>query len=309
MRAMGGRPVLMQRFPHGAGGQSFFQKRVPDNAPEWLETTIVSTVNGTPSRALVVADLAHVAWAVNLGCLGFHVWPFARRRSRVRRRAAPRPRPAARHRLRRGARRRVRAQGAARRARDRRLPEDDRQPRASTSTSGSSRAGTPIEVRSAAVAARARARAPPARPPHRRLVEGGARRADLRRLQPERAAQDRVRRVVGARPRRARRCRPRSRWDELDDDRSRRADDRDGAGAARARRRSVGRRSTTPRSRSSRCSRLHRRDRENGLKDAPWPPVYPKKPDEPPRVAPSRARKPDEAATSTGRRRPEARCR
>jgi DNA ligase D-like protein (predicted polymerase) len=35
----------------------------------------VATVNGTTSRALVAADLAHVAWAVNLGCLGFHVWP------------------------------------------------------------------------------------------------------------------------------------------------------------------------------------------------------------------------------------------
>src|SRR5436190_1797675 len=66
----------MQRFPHGAGGPSFFQKRVPANAPEWLETTTVMTVNGTPSRALVIADLAHVAWAVNLGCLGFHVWPY-----------------------------------------------------------------------------------------------------------------------------------------------------------------------------------------------------------------------------------------
>ncbi len=75
MRTMGGRPVLMQRFPQGAGGPSFFQKRVPKNAPEWLATTTVSTVNGTPSRALVIADRAHVAWAVNLGCLGFHVWP------------------------------------------------------------------------------------------------------------------------------------------------------------------------------------------------------------------------------------------
>jgi DNA ligase D len=75
MRTMGGRPVLMQRFPQGAGGPSFFQKRVPDNAPEWLETTTVETVNGTPSRALVAADVAHVAWAVNLACLGFHVWP------------------------------------------------------------------------------------------------------------------------------------------------------------------------------------------------------------------------------------------
>jgi DNA ligase D len=76
MRAMGGRPVLMQRFPKGAGGPSFFQKRVPDGAPDWLETTTVQTVNGTPSRALVAADVAHVAWAVNLACLGFHVWPY-----------------------------------------------------------------------------------------------------------------------------------------------------------------------------------------------------------------------------------------
>jgi DNA ligase D len=75
LRAIGGRPVLLQRFPNGASGTSFFQKRVPENAPEWLQTTIVSTPNGTTSRALVAADLAHVLWAVNLGCLGFHVWP------------------------------------------------------------------------------------------------------------------------------------------------------------------------------------------------------------------------------------------
>jgi DNA ligase D-like protein (predicted polymerase) len=43
--------------------------------PEWLETTTEQTVNGTPSRALVIGDVAHVAWAVNLACLGFHVWP------------------------------------------------------------------------------------------------------------------------------------------------------------------------------------------------------------------------------------------
>ena len=36
---------------------------------------------------------------------------------------------------------------------------------------------------------------------------------------------------------------------------------------------------------------LHERDRAAGLMDAPWPPVYPKQPGEPPRVAPSRARR------------------
>ena len=36
---------------------------------------------------------------------------------------------------------------------------------------------------------------------------------------------------------------------------------------------------------------MNARDRASGLMDAPWPPVYPKQPDEPPRVAPSRAKK------------------
>ena len=38
---------------------------------------------------------------------------------------------------------------------------------------------------------------------------------------------------------------------------------------------------------------LQEQDRAAGLLDAPWPPVYPKQPDEPPRVAPSRARRQD----------------
>lgn len=75
MRQMRDRPVMMQRFPDGAGGKSFFQKRVPDFAPEWLTSTDVTTVNGTTSRALVIADIAHLVWAVNLGCIGFHAWP------------------------------------------------------------------------------------------------------------------------------------------------------------------------------------------------------------------------------------------
>ena len=63
-------------IPRGCGGNSFFQKRVPQNAPTWLQTTDVTTPNGTRSNALVVADIAHVLWAVNLGCLGLHLWPY-----------------------------------------------------------------------------------------------------------------------------------------------------------------------------------------------------------------------------------------
>src|SRR5437868_171701 len=69
------RPLLLERYPNGAGGKSWFQKRVPKSVPPWLQTTELATPNGTTSDALVAADLAHVIWGVNLGCLGFHVWP------------------------------------------------------------------------------------------------------------------------------------------------------------------------------------------------------------------------------------------
>jgi DNA ligase D len=76
LAAMGGRPVLLERFPNGVGGSSFFQKRVAaTKADPWLTTTRVATPNGTTADALVAVDLAHVLWAVNMGCLGFHVWP------------------------------------------------------------------------------------------------------------------------------------------------------------------------------------------------------------------------------------------
>jgi len=76
MRTLQDRPVLLERYPNGVRGKSFFQKRIPDSAPGWLDTTTVQTINGTPSRALVIADLAHVLWAANQGVLGLHVWPY-----------------------------------------------------------------------------------------------------------------------------------------------------------------------------------------------------------------------------------------
>jgi DNA ligase D len=76
MRTVRDRPALLQRWPDGATGKSFFQKRIPASAPAWLRTTTVSTPNGTTSRAIVMADIAHVLWAANQGCLGFHPWPY-----------------------------------------------------------------------------------------------------------------------------------------------------------------------------------------------------------------------------------------
>jgi len=76
MNTLKNRPLLLERYPDGASGKSWFQKRVPKTAPPWLTTMEVSTPNGTTSDALVAADMAHIVWGVNLGCLGFHVWPI-----------------------------------------------------------------------------------------------------------------------------------------------------------------------------------------------------------------------------------------
>jgi DNA ligase D len=76
MNTLRDRPLLLERYPDGASGKSWFQKRVPKSTPSWVTTTVVSTPNGTTSDALVAADLAHILWAVNLGCIGFHVWPY-----------------------------------------------------------------------------------------------------------------------------------------------------------------------------------------------------------------------------------------
>ena len=143
MRAAGGRPTLMQRFPHGAEGSSFFQKRVPETAPEWLQTTIVSTPNGTTSRALVLADMAHVVWAVNLACLGFHVWPYPHDRPEVadelRLDLDPQPGVDFDERPGRGGRAPRACSTSSGSSATRRRPATA----ASTSTCGSSRAGTP----------------------------------------------------------------------------------------------------------------------------------------------------------------------
>lgn len=73
------RPTVLKRFPDGAGGEFFFQKRVPASRPEWLETVTVAFPSGRTAEELCPVDVAHLAWAVNLGCLDLNPWPVRRR--------------------------------------------------------------------------------------------------------------------------------------------------------------------------------------------------------------------------------------
>ena len=72
------RPTVLKRYPDGATGEPFFQKRVPEKRPEWLETVTVTFPSGRQADELCPVDVAHIVWAANLGCLDLNPWPVRR---------------------------------------------------------------------------------------------------------------------------------------------------------------------------------------------------------------------------------------
>jgi bifunctional non-homologous end joining protein LigD len=68
------RPTVLKRFVNGAAEPPFFQKRIPDSAPEWLQTTTVTFPSGRSARELLPNDAAHLVWAVNLGVIDWNPW-------------------------------------------------------------------------------------------------------------------------------------------------------------------------------------------------------------------------------------------
>jgi DNA ligase D len=72
------RPTVMKRWVDGVDGEPFFQKRVPDSAPPWIETATVTFPSGRHARELVPNDAAHLVWGVNLGVIDWNPWPVRR---------------------------------------------------------------------------------------------------------------------------------------------------------------------------------------------------------------------------------------
>src|SRR5277367_3747181 len=72
------RPTTLKRWVDGVGGDFFFQKRVPETAPAWLQTATVHFPSGRSARELVVNDAAHLVWGVNLGVIDWNPWPVRR---------------------------------------------------------------------------------------------------------------------------------------------------------------------------------------------------------------------------------------
>ncbi len=66
------RPNMLKRFVDGAEKPPFYQKRAPENRPEWLRTVTLSFPSGRTAEEVVVDDAAGLAWIVNLGCIELH---------------------------------------------------------------------------------------------------------------------------------------------------------------------------------------------------------------------------------------------
>jgi bifunctional non-homologous end joining protein LigD len=75
LRGVGGRPMALKRFPNGAAGDFFFQKRAPDKRPDYVRTVELSFPSGRTADEIVVDDAAGLAWVINLGCIDLNPHP------------------------------------------------------------------------------------------------------------------------------------------------------------------------------------------------------------------------------------------
>jgi DNA ligase D-like protein (predicted polymerase) len=75
LRAAGGRPNVLVRYPNGIKGEFFYQKRAPESRPPWTEVVSLRFPSGRSADELVPRDAAALAWMANMACLELHPHP------------------------------------------------------------------------------------------------------------------------------------------------------------------------------------------------------------------------------------------
>src|SRR5690349_24600713 len=68
------RAMVMKRYPNGAAGDFFFQKRAPVPRPEWIEICSIKHASESVIDFPIVKDLASLLWIINLGCIDLNPW-------------------------------------------------------------------------------------------------------------------------------------------------------------------------------------------------------------------------------------------
>ncbi|CAN5342863.1 non-homologous end-joining DNA ligase [soil metagenome] len=74
VRANGDRPVSLQRFPDGVDGEWFFSKNPPKGAPDFVRAVPVVYPSGRTHPQLVIDEPAAAVWAVQMNTVVFHPW-------------------------------------------------------------------------------------------------------------------------------------------------------------------------------------------------------------------------------------------
>jgi bifunctional non-homologous end joining protein LigD len=75
LRAAGGRPNVLVRYPDGVGSEFFYQKRAPRARPDWIEVVELRFPSGRTAEEIVPRDAAALVWMANLACLELHPHP------------------------------------------------------------------------------------------------------------------------------------------------------------------------------------------------------------------------------------------
>jgi bifunctional non-homologous end joining protein LigD len=75
LRGIANRPIVLKRYVNGADHEPFFQKRAPDNHPDWIETVELFFPSGRTAREIVIRNAAQLLWIVNLGCIDLNPHP------------------------------------------------------------------------------------------------------------------------------------------------------------------------------------------------------------------------------------------
>jgi bifunctional non-homologous end joining protein LigD len=68
------RAMVMKRYPNGAYGEFFFQKRAPVPRPEWIDICSIEHSSGNVIDFPIVRDLPSLLWVINLGCIDLNQW-------------------------------------------------------------------------------------------------------------------------------------------------------------------------------------------------------------------------------------------
>jgi bifunctional non-homologous end joining protein LigD len=68
------RPMVMKRYPDGAGQPFFFMKRAPRPRPPWLATCRVDHGRSGVIDFPLIQDSLALVWVVNLGCIDLNPW-------------------------------------------------------------------------------------------------------------------------------------------------------------------------------------------------------------------------------------------